>query len=123
MYPQPTGNQLELYQAVDRTPENAAENLATQASRLMVLLNTETLITAPARNLEFYIRLAAGYALLDGSGANVVPTDGIAEIRDSDGVITSTEVTVDQRPQLHISDLDYCLLRYKRCSLGIGQQQ
>lgn len=79
------GLQLELYTAIDRT-NVTADNIATQAL-IDTNIITETLISG--RNIEFYIRLKKGYALLDIRGADVKPT---------------TE-NPDQRPMLHISDL------------------
>ena len=78
------GNQLELYQAIGRSGVNAAA-VATQ-SAIDTLVNTEVI---SGRNIEFYIRLKTGYALLDGRGA--------------DAEVSTTNP--DQRPQLHISDL------------------
>ena len=90
------GNQLELYTAIDRANVTAT-NLATQ-STIDAAIITETLITG--RNIEFYIRLKKGYALLDGRGADVTPGNGIPTTATPPG----TGVP-DQRPQLHISDL------------------
>ncbi len=79
------GLQLELYAAIDRA-NVTAENIATQ-TLIDTNIITETLISE--RNIEFYIRLKKGYALLDGRGADA----------------TVTTENPDQRPQLHISDL------------------
>ena len=90
------GNQLEIYQALD-TPiitglAQATPNptdFATQ-SDIDGLLDGKALKGDPDDNIVFYIRLTAGYALLDPEGADDPPA--------------ATD-TVDRTPQLHISDL------------------
>ena len=83
-----TGNQLEIYQAINRSIVNAA-NIATQ-SNIDSNIITETALTGADGNIEFYIRLKTGYALLDS---------------DNSGLDTPTMENPDQRPMLHIKDL------------------
>ena len=97
------GNQLEIFQALETPIADVGTNLNNidTQSEIDALLDGEPLIVVTdSTPLRFYIRLTAGYALLDVDttspfnprGANAVPTDG-------------TDGTIDQRPMLHISDL------------------
>ena len=83
------GNQLELYTAIARPAD--ADAIDTQAEINALL--TATVITG--RDIEFYIRLKKGYALLDDRGADAAIS----------GPHNDPATVPDQRPQLHISDL------------------
>ena len=84
------GNQLELYAAIDRT-NVTTNNLATQ-SDIDTEIITETALVPP-RDVEFYIRLKNGYALLD-------PTVAAPSYADD-----AAAADMARWPMLHRSDL------------------